>query len=113
MARDLHVEVNAFNIDFYELDKLTGNSKEDLLARANESLEHGVTLFCKIPDPVAATERNVFDAFNAEKAPDVEQPAESDISVEVETDEDGNARRMDDEGVEIVTGEIVDIKENE
>jgi len=47
----MRVLVNEQNIDEYGLDTLTGNSKEDLLARAEEANESDYELHVVIPDP--------------------------------------------------------------
>lgn len=67
----MRVLVNLSNILEYGLDTLTGNSRDDLLARAKEMEEAGYEMFVNIPDAEggdkeAPTERNVFDHFSSE-----------------------------------------------
>lgn len=67
----MRVLVNLSNILEYGLDTLTGNSRDDLLARAKEMEEAGYELFVTLPDveggdKEAPTERNVFDHFNTD-----------------------------------------------
>lgn len=53
----MNVEVNAHNIEFFGLDILTGNTKEDLLRMALEAKKNNHVLTCEVP-----IDNNVFDA---------------------------------------------------
>ena len=63
---ELHVEVNEKNIARFDLVKLTGNTKEELLNHAEEASKSGYILTCRIPMPEDPIEVNVFEAFEAE-----------------------------------------------
>jgi hypothetical protein len=67
----MRVLVTLSNILEYGLDTITGNTREDLLARAAEMEANGYEMFVNLPDIMggeqeAPTERNVFDHFNSE-----------------------------------------------
>ena len=71
----MRVQVTPQNIVEYGLDKLTGNSTGDLLARAAEMEASGYELFVRIPDieggdTEAPTERNVFEHHGGLPDPD-------------------------------------------
>lgn len=113
MTRQLHVEVTEVNIDLFGLDKLTGNSKEDLLDAAKRAAEEGYVLSCRIPDPQESQTVNIFDHFESESAPEVEeQKPDENVQVTVVTDHEGTAVSMDEEGVEIINGEIVEVDDD-
>jgi len=61
----MRVQVNLQNILDYSLDTLTGNTRQDLLARAAELERDGFDMFVNIPDAEggdteAPEERNIF-----------------------------------------------------
>jgi len=67
----MRVRVTLANIVEYGLDTLTGNSRIELLARAQEMEANGYDMFVTLPDveggdTEAPTERNVFEHFNTE-----------------------------------------------
>ncbi len=67
----MHVEVNETNIAVFDLARLTGNSREDLLDAAAKASADGYVLSCRIPDPDDKLEVNAFEHFESEKAPSV------------------------------------------
>jgi len=65
----MRILVTASTIMEYGLDKLTGNSKEDLLARVEEMKVSGYDMYVNLPDAEggdteAPNERNVFEHFS-------------------------------------------------
>lgn len=100
----MHVEVNETNIAVYDLVKLTGNAREDLLSRAAEAEENGYTLYCEIPDPQGPIEVNAFQHFGSSPAPKA-KPQKEDVIV---SEWEGNTVRIHSEGVEIIEGEVVE-----
>jgi hypothetical protein len=98
--REMAVEVNETNIAIYELEKLTGNTKEVLLARAAEAEENGITLFCKIPNPDDPIHVNAFQHFGATDAPKVRGDEIKDGDVIINP-----------EGATIISGKVIDVKD--
>lgn len=77
----MQIEVTAQNIDDYGLDELTGNTKEELLARASEAARSGQILHFKVPDAVASQQKmNVFDQFKGQLSPDADPEVQSAIA---------------------------------
>lgn len=75
----MRIKVNLSNILEYGLDTLTGNSRADLLARAEELHNNGLEMYVTIPDAEggdndAPTERNAFEHY-ATDLPEPEGPA--------------------------------------
>ena len=71
----MRILVTLSNILEYGLDTVTGNSREDLLQRAEEMKANGYDMYVNIPDAEggeqdAPTERNVFEHFS----PDLPEP---------------------------------------
>ena len=65
----MHVEVNEQNIILFGLVQLTGNSAEEMLAKAAEAREEGYTLTCEIPSIAEDLIKvNMFDAAGSEEA---------------------------------------------
>lgn len=58
----MQIEVTAQNIDDYGLDKLSGNTKEELLKIAADAAMGGHILYFKVPDHTQV--QNVFDRFS-------------------------------------------------
>ena len=105
----MHVEVNETNIALYELVKMTGNSKEELLKNAREAEESGYTLYCKIPDPEAPLEVNAFEHFDSEPAPKITIVRDRHS---YELSEDG-VTNVDFNIVDVVQGEVISDEEDE
>lgn len=100
----MHVEVNETNIAVYELEKLTGNSKEVLLENAEQAQRNGHILYCQIPDREVRV--NAFEHFDSEPAPKVRNLDAGD-TIEYQ-DGEGNTIRIDRIGADIVQGEVVE-----
>lgn len=72
----MRVRVTPVNIDAYDLVTVTGNTREDLLARAAEALVEGHgDFYVIIPDVLGGdteipTERNVFEHYDGLPEPD-------------------------------------------
>jgi hypothetical protein len=71
----MRVQVTLENILAYGLDTLTGNTREDLLARAAQEEAEGNNMYVIIPDVAggdteAPTERNIFAHFSEMPDPD-------------------------------------------
>jgi hypothetical protein len=71
----MRVAVTEQNIIEYGLDKLTGNTKDELLAAAARAAEFNQVLHVKIPDveggdTEAPTERNTFEHYSDMPEPD-------------------------------------------
>ena len=65
------VVINEENILKFDLVRLTGNSREALLAAALEAQDSGYVLMCKIPTPDSdKIEVNVFDVVEGEEVSD-------------------------------------------
>lgn len=67
----MRVKVTLLNVLDYGLDVLTGNSVEDLLAKAAEMEAKGFDLYVNVPDVEggdkdAPTERNIFEHYTPE-----------------------------------------------
>lgn len=76
-----HVVVNEVNIAVFELVKMTGNSKEELLAAAARAEADGYTLSCKIPDPIDPVDLNAFEHFHSSPAPVIDPDAEVQLDI--------------------------------
>lgn len=79
----MRVEVNETNIDLFQLELLTGNSREDMLNAAAEAAREGYTLSCQIPDSSEEIKFNAFEHLDSTPAPKVE------VSDQVNTYSDG------------------------
>jgi hypothetical protein len=81
----MRVLVTLSNILEYGLDTITGNSREDLLARAAEMRAEGYELFVTLPDveggdKEAPTERNAFAHYGSD-LPEPEGPSHEQSSL--------------------------------
>lgn len=82
----MQVEVNETNIDQFGLVQLTGNTREELLVRADEAATHGFVLSVTVPDD-QLIEQNVFDYAQKVKPEDLPKPP---CVYTLEKDRDGN-----------------------
>ena len=67
----MRVQVTLQNILEYGLDVITGNTRADLLARAEEAKTNGYEMFVTVPDvkggdTEAPKERNIFEHYNSD-----------------------------------------------
>jgi hypothetical protein len=67
----MRILVTAASIAEYGLDKITGNSKEELMIRVEQMKANGYDMFVNLPDvqggdTEAPNERNVFEHFGDE-----------------------------------------------
>jgi hypothetical protein len=109
----VQVEVNEENIVKYDLVRLTGNTKEDLLAAAARAEEEGYVLTCRIPEVTDVLHMNVFDAAEGRTPTDEEIAAFYHQASPMMTPEEGKKPpegrviNVEFEGV-VVDGEVVE-----